>query len=131
LNTDSDSVLDLANSVKLTSDDLLRVSKETEALPEEDRGIEAGMYMVAKVCGGDFRKAAAIFFKMRALSHFLESEEGVPGWTLPRLPDGSIPTEEAVFAAAAAQPVIEVDGKIFFERESFMTVLELANLETQ
>jgi hypothetical protein len=89
------------------------------------------MFAIGKICKGDFKKASAVFFKMRALSLLLESEEGIPGWTLPRLPDGGIPSEEAVFVAAATQPLIEVESDLVFEREAFMArVLELAELET-
>ncbi|HTG35146.1 MAG TPA: hypothetical protein VLB76_19690 [Thermoanaerobaculia bacterium] len=128
----SDSILDLANSVEPTADDLLRVNQETEGFPEGERNVEAGMFMVGKLFKGEFKRATAVFFGMRALPQLLESEGGVPGWTLPRLPDGGIPTEEAVFAAAATQPMIEVDGDISFYRESLMArVLELAELEAQ
>ena len=51
-------------------------------------------------------------------------------WTLPKLPDGSIPTTEAVFYAAASQPFIEKDGEFIFDRESFLEkVLDLAEVE--
>ena len=126
-----ETILDLVNNAEITADDLLAVNGATETLPKTSRGFEGGMFAVGKICKGDFKKASAIFFKMRALSLLLESEEGIPGWTLPRLPDGSIPAEEAVFAAAATQPLIEVEDELVFERETFMArVLELAEIET-
>ena len=123
-------VLGLANAVTVSGQELLRVNEETENLPAEDRSVEAGMFKIARLYRGDFRKAIAVFFRMTALANLLQTDEGIPGWTLPQLPDGSIPTEKTVFAAAAIQPLIEVNGEVAFERDTFMTrVLELAELE--
>jgi len=128
----SDSVLELANSVEVTREDLFQVAEEGEGVPEGERSLEAGMFLVARLYRGDFRKATAVHFRMQALSNLLMSKAGLPGWTLPELPDGSTPTEESVFAAAAVQPLIEVGGKLSFEREAFMAkILEFAELETQ
>jgi hypothetical protein len=48
----------------------------------------------------------------------------------PQQSDGSFPTYESVFAAAAVQPLIEKDNDLVFEREAFLSkVLELAEPE--
>jgi hypothetical protein len=52
------------------------------------------------------------------------------GWTLPSLSVGSIPTQEAVFTAAAVHPLVEQDGEFVFDRASFLDrVLEVAEPE--
>lgn len=70
-------------------------------------------------------------FRMEALTRLLK-EGKISGWVLPAQPDGSIPTMEAVFAAAAVQPLIEKEGNVAFDREAFLKrVLELAEAEGQ
>ena len=66
---------------------------------------------------------------MNALAKLVE-ERDAPGWTLPKLPDGSIPTQQAVFTAAAVHPLVEQDGEMVFDRASFLDrVLEVADPE--
>lgn len=127
---DSKIVLDLANAVTVSGQELLRANEKAESLPQENRSFEGAMFTIAGLYRGDFKRAIAVLFRMRALANLLQTDEGIPGWTLPQLPDGSVPTEETVFAAAAVQPLIEIDGEIAFERDAFMAkVLELAELE--
>jgi hypothetical protein len=66
---------------------------------------------------------------MQALTDFVETEQS-HGWTLPQEKDGSIPTMEPVFAAAAVHPLTSINNRISFEPVSFSKrVLELAEAE--
>jgi hypothetical protein len=128
----SSDILESVNGVHVSAEDLLRVLEETQNLPREKRSFEGRMHVAARLYQDDSEKAIAVGFRMRAVFELLRAEDGIPGWSLPRLPDGSIVTQDSVVAAAAVQPLSEVDGRIIFEREPFMAkVLELADLEMQ
>lgn len=129
----SSDILESVNGVRVSAEDLLRVLEETQNLPKEKRSFEGRMHVAARLFQDDSEKSIAVSFRMRAMFELLgSSEDGIPGWSLPRLPDGSIVTQEAVIAAAAVQPLSVVDERIIFEREPFMAkVLELADLEMQ
>ncbi len=77
------------------------------------------MFLIAARYKGDPQKAQAVYFRMEALARILEAE-AAPGWTLPKLPDGSIPTQEAVFSAVAFEPLTRVGEEIGFESASFL-----------
>lgn len=115
------------NSLVVTKDDIVRVNEEAELIHLEGKpAASAGFASMTKLYRGDLEKAAAVYFRMQALARLLV-EDGIPGWTLPAMQDGSIPTEDAVFAAAAVEPLVEIDGDIAFQREPFLDkVLELA-----
>jgi hypothetical protein len=126
----SSDTLESINEVPVSVEDLLRVLEETQNLPKDRRSFEGRMHVAARLYQDDSEKAIAVAFRMRAMFELLGSEDGIPGWSLPRLPDGSIVTQDSVVAAAAVQPLGEVDGRIIFEREPFMAkILELADLE--
>ena len=114
----------------MTFDDLWRVAEEATLLHETgERNFEALMFMIARLYKGEPRKAGAVLLRMQALARLID-EEGAPGWTLPKQADGSIPTQEWVFAAAAVQPLVEVDNDARFEKQAFLAkVLELAEAE--
>lgn len=122
--------IDNLNAVPVSTNDLLRAAEDTAALDPSDRScFEVLAITVGKHFKNQPRKAGAVFFRMEALAR-LVSEEGAPGWTLPRQPDGSIPTQHAVFAAAAVEPLVIRDERATFERERFLAkVLELAEPE--
>jgi len=73
--------------------------------------------LIAARYKGDPQKAQAVCFRMEALARMLESK-GAPGWTLPKLPDGGIPTQEVVFAAAASEHLTRVGEEKGFESAS-------------
>ncbi len=122
--------LDGVNNIVVLFDDLWRVAEESEQLHKSGKGdFEALMFMIACLFKGEPQKAEAVLLRMQALMRLLE-EEGAPGWTLPKQPDGAIPTQEWVFAAAAVQPLIGINNDAQFEREPFLEkVLELAESE--
>jgi hypothetical protein len=122
--------LEKLNHVEVTFDDLWHVSGESNELHESaEGGFESLMFLLARLYKGDHLKASAVLFRMQALAHII-NEEGAPGWTFPKKPDGSVLTQEWVFAAAAVQPLIEIDNNFRFEQEAFLKkVLELAESE--
>ncbi len=125
------SCLDSVNNIVVLFDDLWRVAEESEQLHKYGKrdDLEALMFMIARLFKGEPQKAGAVLLRMQALARLLE-EEGAPGWTLPKQPDGAIPTQEWVFAAAAVQPLIEINNDAQFEREPFLDkVLKLAESE--
>jgi len=118
------------NSVPVSFDDLWEICEEANALHESgERDFEALMFLIARHYKGEPVKAGAVLLRMQALAR-LVGDEGAPGWTLPKQADGSVATQEAVFAAAAVQPLVEIGNNARFEREPFLAkVLELAETE--
>ena len=96
----SSDILESVNEVQISAEDLLRVLEETQKLAKEKRSFEGRMHVAARLYQDDSDKAIAVAFRMRALFELLGSEDGIPGWSLPRLPDGSILTQDSVVAAA-------------------------------
>jgi len=124
------SLLDKINNVTISFKDLWAVQEElTEFRKLGERDFETVMYVIADLYKGDPLKAGAVMFRMLALAR-LVIEEGAPGWTLPMQPDGSIPADKCVFAAAAVEPILEDGNIIIFERESFLKkALEYSEIE--
>jgi hypothetical protein len=121
-------LVDRINSVDITKDDLWKITGDAQNFKGEPC-FEVGISIINKRCDGNLHKASAIMFRMQALVNLLKTE-GLPGWTLPQQSDGCFPTDEAVFAAAAVQPLIEKDNDLVFEREAFLRkILELAEPE--
>ncbi|MBI2819957.1 MAG: hypothetical protein HYX73_08255 [Acidobacteria bacterium] len=125
----SQHIAERVNAVAVTTEELLDVAADSAQLHrQEPQGVdaEALMILVVKRYHANSKKAFAIFSRMRALAVLIE-EQRVPGWTLPALTDGGVPTPAAVFAAAAKQPLIQRGEELVFEGESFLErVLELA-----
>ena len=121
--------LDSVNNIVVSFEDLWAIAADMESADAGDRNLEALMFMIARRFKNEPQKAGAVLLRMQALVRLLVNE-GVPGWTLPKQPDGAIPTQEWVFAAAAVQPLIEVGKDVAFERDAFLKkVLELAETE--
>jgi hypothetical protein len=117
------------NAVRITKEDLWRVAGEAEKVHKNPPDPFGSMFLVARMFKGEPAKAQAVLFRMEALARLLE-ERGAPGWTLPKTPDGAIPTQEAVFSAAAVEPLAKVDGEIGFEQQAFLKrVLAEAEVE--
>ena len=124
------STVEFLNSVVVTKDELWRLSKEAEKVQGSDTASE-GMFLIARQYKGQPQKASAIWFRMQALVQFIQTETA-RGWTLPKGADGAIPTMEAVFAAAAVHPLVQIGNEVMFEHESFSEqVLRLAEAEGQ
>ena len=124
-----DQVLRQANGPTVTKEDLLKVAAEVDLLDPDSRDYEGHLFTVGRLFRGDFRKATAVMFRFGALVSIV-IDKAAHGWALLELPDGSIPTDEAVFAAAAVEPLIVGGNGLTFEKDSFLQrVLEFADLE--
>jgi hypothetical protein len=118
-------LVDRINSVQVTKHDLWKITVDAQNCKEEP-GFDVGLSIINQCCDGDFHKASAIMFRLQALVNLIKAET-LPGWTLPQQSDGCFPTDEAVFAAAAVQPLVQKENDLVFEREAFLRkVLELA-----
>jgi hypothetical protein len=116
------------NATPISTDELTSVVQEVGQSEPEDRDWHGHTLAAIRLYPNDPDKVKAIIFRLEALARLLVNE-GAPGWTL-SLPDGSDLTQEAVFAAAAVQPLIEQQGEVAFDRETFLEkVLELADLD--
>jgi hypothetical protein len=122
--------LDWINSVTVTKDDLLVTAEDVaEHHDDKDAGFETVMYCIAQRYKGEPRKAGAVLTRMQALARYVGAIHP-RGWTLPKDADGSIPTQEAVFGAAAVHPLTLVGNQLEFERASFEAkILEVADIE--
>lgn len=122
--------LEFLNSVQVTKEELWELSEEAEEKQQGSNWQDGdGMYLIASRYKGQPQKAGAVWFRMQALSDFVQREDS-RGWTLPKLEDGSIPVMEAVFAAAAVQPLISIGNQFAFEPVSFSEkILEVADIE--
>jgi hypothetical protein len=119
-------VLERVNRTSVTKNDILQFITELANREADDRDFEGRTILLIRLQRGNPDKVLSIEFRMEALAQLFGGAEP-KAWTLPPLPDGAIPTAEPVFAAAAEQPLIEVDGRPAFERDTFFAkVLELA-----
>lgn len=106
------------NETPILKDELLRVVQEVSDSALEDRDMESHLFAAIRLYSNDPDKVKAIMFRLEALVYLLINEDA-PGWTL-SLTNGAVLTQEPVFAAAAVQPLIEQDGNVAFNRESFL-----------
>lgn len=119
--------LDKANSAKISRRLMVRFVEECAKLPKEDRGFEGHTFTAIQLTK-DSKKVAALMFRMQALAQLVGlNGDGTPGWTLLKAPDGAVLTHEAVFAAAAVEPLVFSCGDVAFAKKPFMDrVLALA-----
>ena len=123
--SDHDDLLHRLNGSLVTSEEIVEVNRTAELIHQAGKPAASnGFATITKLYRGDLDKAAAVYFRIQALARLLV-EEGIPGWTLPVQPEGAIPSEDAVFEAAATEPLVQLGGDIVFDRTSFMNkVLE-------
>ena len=122
-------ILAETNRVQVSKADLLEFIKEYHTLPAEDRDYDGRVITAIRLHSGNPDKAGAIMHRAEALA-YLVAEEGAPGWTLPPQPDGAVFTEDVVFAAAVAEPLVLIGGRVRFNRQRFLErVLTLAQAE--
>ena len=124
------------NAIAITKEELWQLARDAEAF-QRDHPNNKGVLIVRvgwiaarmKKKKGERHRGFAIWCRMHALMLLLQ-EDDVSGWALPIMPDGSRLVNDALFSAAAVQPLIERDGQWAFERQSFLDkVLELAESE--
>ncbi len=113
-------ILELANSIALTADDMAYVADAVEAFLPAPEGIRLALVVAALRVrfNGDATKAGAAMTRHMAACHWIDTRAAA-GFTSPKRPDGSIPADFAVFQAAAVHPLVFVHQDLRFEHESF------------
>lgn len=117
------------NSERFSADDLLEISDAVHDIPEENRGWEGRMFLLAKRFPRQHYRAMAADYRLTAMSALI-AKNGLPHGVLPQAPDGSHMVGECVFEAAALEPILIRGNEPFFEPESFLRrVLELTEVD--
>lgn len=120
-------MLDELNAIRLTQKDVLRVVKR--AAKEHVKGgdnTDLAICTSVIVFEKHPEKGKAVYFRLQALARLMK-QDSLKGWTITGAEEDGTFANGAVFAAAAEQPLMLVDGDVSFERESFLKrVLELA-----
>ena len=119
--------IEKANRARISRRLMFRFVEECAKLPKHDRGFEGHTFTAIQLTK-DPETVAALMFRMEALARLVGlNGDGTPGWTLLKAPDGAVLTHEAVFAAAAVEPLILSRGDVAFAKKPFMDrVLALA-----
>ncbi len=117
-------IIKRANKTKVHPKLMEQVLDEVAEMPAEDRGFEGATFAVVKLVaemGLPERQrmdlGLAINFRLMALARLTESGGG-RGWTLPG-EEGCTFIHGELVRAAAEEPMIEVDGQVAFDPESF------------
>jgi hypothetical protein len=109
--------------VKISAGDMERALEAVNELPSEDRtDITARVVRLIELLGEPGRndvgaRAAAINFRFQALAQRSGRRE-FRSWSLPNR-DGSSKIATSVLAAAATEPLIEIDGQLSFDPDRF------------
>jgi hypothetical protein len=117
------------NAERFSADDLLEISGAVHEIPEENRGWEGRLFLLAKRFRGQHYRAMAADYRLTAMCGLIE--KGIlPLGVLPQAPDGSHMVGESVFEAAANEPILIHGSKPHFEPESFRKrVLEFTDTD--
>lgn len=111
------------NAIPVTREELWDLAGASAARHRELRlqRADAGgaIYFVASKYRGAPDQGMAVYFRMQALARLVESGD-LPGWTQTVSRDGAVPIHDALFAAAATEPLVRVGDDIGFERGSFL-----------
>lgn len=117
------------NSERFSAEDLLEISDAVHDIPEDRRGWEGRMFLLAKRFPGQHYRAMAADYRLAAMSALI-AKNILPLGVLPQAPDGSHMVGECVFEAAALEPLLVRGNEPFFEPEAFrQRVLELADTD--
>ena len=115
----------------LTGQDLLSfaaiANEMHEEIGEDNWSFQHQTIATAEVFSDDDKdtlKRVSLVMRMQALAQFMKVED-LPGWTRPQNDDGSVDTHEALFDAAATEPIRarknEFGGDdLTFDKESFL-----------
>ena len=107
------------NSVVINHHELIEVTEEIHKLPEADRDFEGRAVLLITMFTGEPDKAMAIDLRLKAMSKIIDSNT-LPGWSMPKQPDGSQMVSEPVWIAAAEEPIVFVDGTACFDKSKFL-----------
>ncbi|MCU7514478.1 MAG: hypothetical protein HF300_18100 [Ignavibacteria bacterium] len=119
---------DRVNSVIVTAEELEELFDEQDRLVEARQAeVGAGFHHIASKYRGDFQRSFAVTTRMELLIEIIKSDYELKV-TFPEFSDGKRIFDTALITAAASHPVIEKDGKLTFDRESFFgRVMEIQN----
>ncbi|MCA8908685.1 MAG: hypothetical protein KDA64_12475 [Rhodospirillaceae bacterium] len=123
------SVLDRANKVALSGDDMVEALGVVNDLPPEDRrSMQARTVRLLQHFEGTGRPGfynagevvMAIEFRFWALAKLhLTEHRGLAGWILPT-GDRFDYVKDELLSVAATEPLVEIDGRVAFDAESFI-----------
>ncbi len=82
-------------------------------------GPESVGMLLAQMHPGEPDKALAIKLRLDALASLYGSTDPAR-WSLPVLPDATAPVPDAVFAAAAEEPLVLLRGQVRFDGAAFI-----------
>jgi len=117
------------NSERFTASELIEISDEVHSMPEEDRDWEGRIIFLARYYPNQRYRAMAADERLTAMAYLISSEV-LPLGVMPKAPDDSYTISEAVFEAAASEPLLLRGNKPYFEPESFAKrVLEFSEIE--
>lgn len=121
-------IIDQINKTQMPAELLIEANEAHSQLSKEDRRDKtartiAFIKVLDELDYSDVRSQnllPAIGFRLTALAR-LELAEHPEGkaWSLPGSEEGLVYAHEDLFKAAAAEPLIEMDGQVYFDRDSF------------
>ena len=106
------------NSERFTTEELLEISAAVHELPEDCRSWEARILMLNKRFPGKHHRGLAAESRLAAMFEMISSGTLRLG-VLPKSADGSQLVENAVFKAAALEPLLWRNNKFAFDSKSF------------
>lgn len=117
------------NAVKVTVSDLRRASDAVHALPEGERDWEGRLIAMVRLFPKQPDKGLSVEHRLAAMAKMVAGG-ALPGWSMPEAPDGSTMIAEAVWLAAASEPLVLSERDATFDCARFRArVLSLAQPE--
>ncbi len=117
-------IWDIISGVAVSEDDLRRALKsvnlELGERPMNQRGFNARADILAGLFADENNKVLAVNFRIEALGR-LADHPRMRAWIMPKGGDAGavVPTHSKILAAAADQPLVEIDGEPGFDPEEF------------
>lgn len=121
-------IWEIISDVAVSEDDLRRASDSVNAglgeRPPGQRGFNARADILAGLFPDGGNKVLAVNFRIEALGRLAEHPR-MRAWIMRKGTDGDesepaiVPSDSRIFAAAAAHPLVEIDGEPGFDPESF------------
>ena len=125
-------IWDIISGVAVSEDDLRRATDAVNAglgeRPPNQRDFNARADILAGLFAGESNKVLAVNFRIEALGR-LAGHPRMRAWVLRKGGGGdesgpaTVPSDSRLFAAAAAHPLVEIDGEPGFEPEEFFARL--------
>ena len=115
------------NAIAVTKEEIETVASEiSKYLPEKFDADAFCSFVTSRYFNGDTQKADAVLFRLSAFA-MLSRNNDLLTWTSEIFPDNSVSIHTAIFAAAASEPLVDINGIYGFDKEAFLKkVLEQA-----